>query len=373
MRILQANAQHIGARHSQQDSFGFADPGDVEFLAHGGFLAVVCDGMGGLEHGDAASRTAVRAFLDSYRRKTTVETIPAALERSAFEANAQVLALAQRMGLVENIGTTLLAAVLHGSSLYFISVGDSGLFLVDGGSVRMLNRPHVFANLLDQAVARGSIPREEADRHPERDSLTSYIGGETLEEIDHNLEPWPLGPGDTILLATDGMFKTLAAEEIGACLEGPPQSWPETLVERTLAKRREYQDNITVLSLTLAREIRAESAPSGSMRPETAAGVAPPPPPVNIAPPDVLPAPVPPPYGAAAPVSGSAVDSLAPSPPRLPPPPPPPPPAQAAVPSMPPAQEIPQSPQAGSSHIGLWIALLLLLAAVAGGAWWYLR
>src|SRR5262245_47929517 len=56
MRFLPGNAQHIGARTSQQDSFGFADPDDIEFISHGGFLAVVCDGMGGMEHGDAASR-----------------------------------------------------------------------------------------------------------------------------------------------------------------------------------------------------------------------------------------------------------------------------------------------------------------------------
>ena len=53
MRFLAANAQHIGARHSQQDSFGFADPDDQEFIAHAGFLAIVCDGMGGMEYGDA--------------------------------------------------------------------------------------------------------------------------------------------------------------------------------------------------------------------------------------------------------------------------------------------------------------------------------
>ena len=51
MRHLPAHAQHIGSRRYQQDSFGFADPDDDDFLAHGGFLAVLCDGMGGMEHG----------------------------------------------------------------------------------------------------------------------------------------------------------------------------------------------------------------------------------------------------------------------------------------------------------------------------------
>src|ERR1700730_6375630 len=105
-RILTANAQHIGTRHSQQDSFAFADPGDREFLSHGGFLAVVCDGMGGMEHGDAAGRTAVEAFLKAYQFKTPEESIPEALERSARASNQEVVALAVQLGLVENMGTT---------------------------------------------------------------------------------------------------------------------------------------------------------------------------------------------------------------------------------------------------------------------------
>src|ERR1700681_643431 len=126
MRFLPGNAQHIGSRHSQQDSFGFADPDDAPFIEHGGFLAVVCDGMGGMEHGDAASRIAVRAFLDAYLRKSPAETIPTALERSVHEANAQVLEYAGSIGAVESMGTTLVAAVLYERSLYFVSVGDSG-------------------------------------------------------------------------------------------------------------------------------------------------------------------------------------------------------------------------------------------------------
>ena len=250
MRYLPAHAQHIGARHYQQDSLGLADPEDQAFLAHGGYLAVLCDGMGGMEHGDIASQTAVRAILDAYALKTPEESIPAALERSAREANERVIAAALALGLKEGVGTTLVAAVLHSGFLYFISVGDSAVFHVRDGVLHMVNRPHVFANLLDQAADRGQISRSEAAQHPERESLTSFIGIHNLEEIDHNLEPWPVSEGDTILLASDGMFKTLDPEEIQACLTGHPQSWPQILVERTLAKGNPGQDNVTVVSVT---------------------------------------------------------------------------------------------------------------------------
>lgn len=258
MRYLPAHAQHIGARHYQQDSIGLADPEDHAFLAHGGFLAVLCDGMGGMEHGDVASHTAVRAMLDAYAQKLPTESIPAALERAAREANEQVIAAALDLGLQEGVGTTLVAAVLHDGYLYFVSVGDSAIYHVRGGNIHMVNRPHVFANLLDQAVERGQISRSEAAHHPERESLTSFIGIHDLHEIDQNTEPWPVSAGETILLASDGLFKTLEPAEILECLSGHPQSWPQALVTGTLDRRHSGQDNVSVVSITLDSESLGE-------------------------------------------------------------------------------------------------------------------
>jgi PPM family protein phosphatase len=246
MRFLSASAQHIGSRESQEDSFGFGDP----LPSNGDFLAVLCDGMGGMEHGEQASQAAVRAFREAYARKAPGESIPEALERSVHETNRAVLAMAQELGLVENIGTTLIATVAANNGLHYVSVGDSGLFLVSGGAVRTLNHPHVFANFLAGAVERGLLSPEDAEHHPERESLTSYIGIEPLEEVDRSLEPCPLRAGDTILLATDGLFNTLAPEEIAACLDGSPLRWPELLVSRTLAKQSRHQDNVTVVAVT---------------------------------------------------------------------------------------------------------------------------
>ncbi len=271
MRFLAGNAQHIGARHSQQDSFGFADPEDREFIEHGGFLAIVCDGMGGMEYGDAASRTAVRAFLEAYRRKTPAESIPDALERSVHEANDHVLKLASSLGLVEGIGTTLIAATLHRDGVYFVSVGDSGIFHVDQSGMRMVNRPHVFANILDAAVERGAMSSEDAANHPERESLTSYIGASTLAEIDRNVDPFPMDGNTGIVLASDGLFKTLAPVEMRECCSGPPESWAERLVERTVEKQREYQDNVTVLSLAMESSDTLNPGPEAHRVEETTA------------------------------------------------------------------------------------------------------
>jgi len=360
MRFLPANAQHIGDRHTQQDSFGFGDLENRAFVAHGGFLAAVCDGMGGMEFGDAASRTAMQAFLGAYQAKTAEESIPQALERSVRAANDAVVALAHEYGLSEGMGTTLAAAALRDSELYYISVGDSGIFHLRGGALQMINHPHVFANLLDAAVARGTMSQADAENHPERESLTSFIGAESLEEIDRNVEPIAIQEGDAILLASDGLFKTLSQGEMLACIAGArnPQSWPEALVAQTMAKKREHQDNVTVLAI--AAESGIDAADSLMQRPQPGAE------PVRAA------ATLSP--GAAA-LHGSTQVSDAPvfkpSVPESPDPPGIDAPAIAPMPDAPAQVSSPAASRTPSrSRAALLLAIIIFLLAV-GGAWWY--
>jgi protein phosphatase len=209
-----------------------------------------------MEHGERASQAAVRAFRDAYARKGAEESIPEALERCVFETNQAVLDLADELGALENIGTTLIATVATEGGLYYVSVGDSGLFFVSGGELSLLNRQHVFANFLDRAVEKGLILREDAERHPERESLTSFIGIDSLEEVDRNREALPLRVGDTILLATDGLFNSLSPEEMAACLVGEAGEWAEELVSVTIAKGCPHQDNVTVVTVTVAADER---------------------------------------------------------------------------------------------------------------------
>jgi hypothetical protein len=235
--------------------------------------------------------------------------------------------------------------------MYFISVGDSGLFHISGGQMQTVNRPHIFANVLDQAVARGSMSREDAENHPERESLTSYIGSGKLTEIDHNQDPWPLHEGDTILLASDGLFKTLENDEIIGCLQGNPQAWAEALVTRTLSKQREYQDNVTVLSVTVESDTSAAMPRTVLMKPPPAVALGSS---QNAVPP---------------PLTAGAPPNLAPPPPPAPPPAPPIAPGVAALPPLPlPAESAPSSRRNFT-----FLALLLIAAVLAGGWWWRMK
>ena len=249
MRYVPGNAQHIGSREEQEDSFGFSSLEDSGFVRHGGFVGAVADGMGGLEHGREAGQAAMRAFLRGYGRKQETESIPDALERSVREANESVVQMGRNGGAGITTGSTLVAAALRHRSLYWVSVGDSAVYLWRNRRLTQLNLPHTFARVLRRRAAAGEISREEADRHPDREALTSYLGEPTLREIDRNLRGFHLKQGDQIVLCTDGIFKTLSSEQMQAAMGDSPQRSSEGLVERTLAAGEPHQDNLTVLAI----------------------------------------------------------------------------------------------------------------------------
>jgi serine/threonine protein phosphatase PrpC len=267
MKFFPGNAQHIGARTEQQDSFGFSDPEDLRFVAHGGVLAVLADGAGGMEHGAAASRTAVQTVLQAYRQKKEHEEIEAALRRSLMEANTAVRALAEQASLPDNVATTLLAAVLHRDRLHWVSVGDSALYLYRAGSLSLLTESHTYAHELDREARLGHISNAAALQHPDREALTSYVGIRSLREINQSPEPFELKPRDKVLLSSDGLFKTLTTAEIADELGREPQESCDVLIKKTLEKNLKHQDNLTVLCIG-TEEDEEENKPTRRLPPE---------------------------------------------------------------------------------------------------------
>lgn len=223
MRIIPGNAQDIGRRKEQQDDFGFSDIENSNMVLHAGVLALLTDGMGGLSLGREAGQLAKITMLREYEKKSNEETIPQALERSLVAANEAVLQLAQGEGLEGEIGTTLVAAVIKDYDLYWISVGDSHLYLFRDGRLHQLNADHNYAQRLAHMVAAGTINKDEAENHVDRKALTSYLGLAHLTEVDQNLKPFPLENGDRVLLCSDGLYGTLTEDEIASSLLKGPQ------------------------------------------------------------------------------------------------------------------------------------------------------
>lgn len=236
----------IGGRHYQQD-FGYIYTGKQEAAA------VVCDGMGGMEGGERASRTAVELFAGDLHTEEPIMDPSGFLYREAARMDLAVAGLKGSDGRLLKSGTTLAAVYCRGSQMYWVSVGDSMIYRIRGNSIEPVNQVHNYRTMLQEQLAEGSITREFYEREektPQAEALTSYLGMNHLYRVETGKEPFSLEPGDMILLCSDGVYKSMDQYQILAMARDNDLDM-KIAAERTTAMALQYggkrQDNTTVI------------------------------------------------------------------------------------------------------------------------------
>jgi protein phosphatase len=242
------NAQNIGARPYQEDCFAIIEPDQQASESDRCLMAVIADGMGGLAHGDAAARRAVQVFVENFGSRKPALPLQQALRNALLAANDAVAREAESRKVPGQMGTTLIAIAIRADQLHWVSTGDSGLFRIHAGHIERLNAAHVFGAFLDEQARQGEISEELARGNPHREALTSYVGMSREPEVDEPAEILPVSDGDLILLATDGLFKTLSIAEMTMALTEPGDP-AEALVRKALGAGVPQQDNVTVVAI----------------------------------------------------------------------------------------------------------------------------
>lgn len=243
-----AGRQSQGAREVQEDSYGVMPR--VEFAgAPDDLFLVVADGMGGHAAGEVASSLAVQTFAETFLESGTA-CDSGRLWDCLEEANRRIAReLESRGAAVQGMGTTLLAVLLRGHSVRWMSVGDSPLYLVRGHELHRLNRIHSKATELAEKVQAGEITEEQARTDPTRHTLLSALIGEAIYDVD-DPPPVDLMAGDVLIAATDGI-ETLTHEEIAAVVsslrEADASALAEGLLQAVQSKQFPKQDNTTVV------------------------------------------------------------------------------------------------------------------------------
>ena len=189
-------------RSENQDYFKTAKAPD------GMLLAVVCDGMGGAAGGSTASRMAGDEFCkcaaailqEKFRRKEELSdgdirwilSTAAASDRELF-----------------GMGTTLTGALIREDWFWVVNVGDSRAYQFRRNRGKLITHDHSYVQML---VDQGRITEEEAQSHPQKNIITRAIG--TKPTVESDIFSGPLEPGDSMLLATDGLTNLLSIEEL---------------------------------------------------------------------------------------------------------------------------------------------------------------
>lgn len=243
-----AARQIRGRRENQEDYYAFADASSADRPPLSSLLLAVGDGLGAHSGGSVASYIAVNAFVRAFQEN---DIAPSWRLRLALDAANDTLGyLAQKLPVVSTpMGTTLVAAIVSPEHLYWISVGDSPLFLYRSGKLERLNEDHSLTPLIEQRVRIGEMSQDEADHHPDRHTLQSALLGQDIHLIDSPQDPLPLESGDLIIAASDGIF-TLEHHQLEEMLAFGRHTTADKIADAILfAIRRvnhERQDNATV-------------------------------------------------------------------------------------------------------------------------------
>lgn len=243
-----------GAREYQQDCFGVSDEA---LLPTHGLLAVVADGMGGLSDGDRVSVAAVQTALDAFTRRPGDERGDVTLLVLAGEVVRAVNELLGPAGLRKS-GSTLAMALLRDGKLYFLTVGDSRIYLRRGRRLVQLNREHIYRNELALRAVNGELSLAAALGDEKGGALTSFVGMGALKGVDLPAAPLPLAPGDRVVLMSDGVYNALSREELNEALNAPPEKAARALESAIAGKGFSDQDNYTAVILA-CRDGQAEA------------------------------------------------------------------------------------------------------------------
>lgn len=241
-----ALAISIGGRQSQQDCVSVS-PASLEDGS--GIYAVLCDGMGGLAGGEKASSLTTEILSTALSAAQPFSALYGTICAAMKNANERISSLCDETGRRLNCGTTALAAVVANNELVWCSAGDSRIYLFRGGALYQLTTDQVFMIKLMDEVNAGTMTLQEALIHPKRDALISYIGSGEHLVIDRDPTPVSLISGDIVLLASDGLYKSMTKQDISAVLFSRGTNVENAaieLVETAIEHGGRRQDNTTV-------------------------------------------------------------------------------------------------------------------------------
>ena len=227
----------VGKKRTMNQDYIFTSEEPVGNLPN---LFALADGMGGYNGGEYASlRTVetVTSFIDKSKSTTPRKLFTEAIK----EANRIIREEASQNPEYDKMGTTIVLASVVGDCLQVANVGDSRLYVI-GDDIKQVTVDHSY---VEEMIKMGSLDRESARTHPQKNIITRAVGAD--DDIDTDFFTVRLHNGDMVLMCSDGLTNMLEDSEILMILkkERDIASKAEALV--AAANNSGGKDNISVI------------------------------------------------------------------------------------------------------------------------------
>ena len=232
-------------------------------------LGVLCDGMGGLSHGEVASATAIEGFANWF-----VTDLPRALTRENSTERLDTVEKPDIMTEIEHqwislvrdinldilrygddnrcrLGTTIVAFIEVGGDYLIMNVGDSRVYSVENNQLNLLTHDQ---SVVQDMIDKGLMTEDEAEKSPQKSILLQCVGAS--DRVDPQFVRGKVYPGTSIIMCSDGFWRKLSVEEIvnkivtsRALSEEEMKKELDNMVD--LLKQRGETDNISAIHIAI--------------------------------------------------------------------------------------------------------------------------
>ncbi len=229
---------------------------------HSLILAAVCDGVGGLQEGDYASKSTIQALnhwfdytisrnVHGKEPEQLMEYLQGEIEQCIQKQNRMIWEYAQEKGI--KTGTTLTVLIILNQRYITAQIGDSRAYRIGRELCQLTEDQSVVA----REIKAGRLSRSEAKHDKRRNIILQCIG--MSEGLQIVYKGGYVEGEDVFFLCSDGFVHELEDHEIKELLK------PELLVDQSsikkclinavsLVKVRGERDNITVVLIKAYEE-----------------------------------------------------------------------------------------------------------------------
>lgn len=226
-------------REINEDSFYISDSLDEVQIY------MLADGMGGYKGGEIASKLAIQSaknYIENNFKQIEKDkdSIIQLVGSSVEYANMIVYEKSKENKELEGMGTTLDICLIYNNRVFIGHVGDSRVYRIRKEFMRKLTQDHSYVQKL---VKDGTITKEEAVHHPQKNMLMKALGCNAFVEPDVMVKGFL--KDDILIMNSDGLTNLVSQNDMFREVKKDIEQAPKELVK--LANEKGGYDNITVI------------------------------------------------------------------------------------------------------------------------------
>lgn len=209
----------------------------------GDVLLGVCDGMGGHNKGDYASRVASELISEEFRNKgsfSSALSVRLWLSRIIRKVNAKIYDYAYSNVAYKDMGTTLVLALFYKDLIFIVNIGDSRAYAIRFNDIKQLTEDQTYVEYLYKT---GKITKQEMEVSDQRHILMNALG--TFPSVSFEIKVIQ-NLRHPIFLCSDGVYNNATAEEIHSafCTNERVEQKIDTLI--AIANSNGGSDNMAI-------------------------------------------------------------------------------------------------------------------------------